>query len=91
MIMCLNARSLCIEKSDELFAVVRTNDVGFVCVTETWFKPYMSTESVGLAGFCCERKDRLEKGGGEWHVMWPRLFRMNVCTILKKMDAKSYG
>ena len=24
----------------------------------------MSTESVGLTGFCCERKDRLEKGGG---------------------------
>ena len=64
MIMCLNARSLCIEKFDELLAVVRTNDVGCVCVTETWFKPYMSTEYVSLAGFCCERKDRLEKGGG---------------------------
>ena len=44
--------------------MVHTNDVGCVCVTETWFKPYMSTESVGLAGFCCERTDRLEKGGG---------------------------
>ena len=31
--MCLNARSLCIEKSNELLAVVRTNDVGYVCVT----------------------------------------------------------
>ena len=31
----------------------------------TWFKPYMSTESVGLAGFCCERKDRLNKEAGE--------------------------
>ena len=91
MIMCHNARSLCIEKSDELLVAVCTNDVGCVCVTETLFKPYMSTESVGLAGFCCERKDRLEKGGGEWHVMWPILSRMNVCTILKKMDAKSYG
>ena len=91
MIMCLNARSLYIEKSDKLLAVVRKNDVGCVCVTETWFKPYMSMESVGLAGFCCERKDRLEKGGGEWHVMWPRLFRMNICMILKKMDAMSYG
>ena len=89
--MCLNARSFSIEKSDELRAVVHTNDVGCVCVTETWFKPNLSTESVGLAGLCCDRKDRLEKGGGEWHVMWPRLFRMNVRTILKKMDAKSYG
>ena len=61
VIMCLNARSLSIEKSDKLLAVVRTNDVGCVCVTETWFKPYMSTESVGLVGFCRERKDRLEK------------------------------
>ena len=82
MIMYLNARSLCIKKSDELLAVVRTND---------WFKPYMSTESISLAGFCCVRKDRLEKGGGEWHVMWPRVFRMNVCMLLKKMEAKSYG
>ena len=62
--MCLNARSFSIEKSDELRAVVRTNDVGCVCVTETWFKPNLSTESVGLAGLCCDRKDRLEKGGG---------------------------
>ena len=36
-------------------------------------------------------KTALEKEAGEWHDMWPRLFRMNVCTILKKMDAKSYG
>ena len=47
-----------------ILAVVRTNDVGCVWVTETWFKPYMSTESVGLAEFCCERKACLEKGGG---------------------------
>ena len=25
----------------------------------------MSTESFGLAGFCCEREDRLENGGEE--------------------------
>ena len=63
-ILGLNARSLSIEKSDELLAVARTNNVGCVCVTETWFKSYMSTESVGLAGFSCERKDRVDKGGG---------------------------
>ena len=34
------------------------NDVSCVCMTETWFKGFMSPESVGLAGYCCERKDR---------------------------------
>ena len=40
------------------------NDVACVNVTETWFKSYMASESVGLAGFCCERNDRVERGGG---------------------------
>ena len=40
------------------------NDVACMNLTETWFKSYMVSESVGLAGFCCERKDRMERGGG---------------------------
>ena len=44
--------------------MARTNDVACVNVTETWFKSYMAPESVGLTGFCCERKDRMERGGG---------------------------
>ena len=61
----VNARSLSIETLDELLVVARTNnDVACVNVTETWFKSYMAPESVGLAGFCCERKDRVERGGG---------------------------
>ena len=48
------------EKLDELLVLARMNDV----VTETWFKSYMASESVGLAGFCCRRKDRMERGGG---------------------------
>ena len=35
-------------------------------VIETWFKSYTEPEYVGLAGFCCEKKDRVEReGGGE--------------------------
>ena len=40
------------------------NDVACVNVTETWFKSYMAPESVGLADYCCERKGRMERGGG---------------------------
>ena len=40
------------------------NDVACVNVTETWFKSYMASKYVGLAGFCRERKDRMERGGG---------------------------
>ena len=38
-------------------------DVSCVCVTETWFKDFMSDESVGLSGYCCERKDRVGRVG----------------------------
>ena len=44
--------------------MARMNDVACVNLTETWFKSYMVSESVGLADFCCERKDRMERGGG---------------------------
>ena len=61
----MNVRSLSIEKADELLTVTQC-----VCVTETWFKDYLASESVGLAGYCCERKDRVERigegGGGGW-------------------------
>ena len=40
------------------------NNIACVNVTETWFKSYLVLESVGLAGSCCERKDRVERGGG---------------------------
>ena len=60
----VNARSLSIDKSDELLCVAQMNDVSCVCVTETWFKGFMSPESVGLAGYCCERNDREDRGGG---------------------------
>ena len=59
VIQRVNARSLSIDKADELISVTQLNDVSYVCVTETWFKDYMSAESVGLAGFCCDRTDRV--------------------------------
>ena len=47
----VNARLLCIKKTDKLLYVVQMNDVSCVCVTETWFKGSLSSESVGLAGY----------------------------------------
>ena len=49
VIINLNARSLSIEKRD---------DVSVICVTETWFKDYMGSDSLNLHGFNLERKDR---------------------------------
>ena len=48
VILGVNARSLSIEKADELLSVSSRNDVSCVCVMETWFKEFMSDESVGL-------------------------------------------
>ena len=64
VILGVNARSLSVEKADELLSVSSRNDVPCVCVTETWFKEFMSDESVGLSGYCCERKDRVGRVGG---------------------------
>ena len=64
VILGVNARSLSIEKADELLSVSSLNDVSCVCITETWFKDCMSDESVGLSGYCCERKDRVGPVGG---------------------------
>ena len=69
VILGVNARSLSIEKADELLSVASFNDVSCVCVTKTWFKDCMSDESVGMSGYCCERKDRLGcADGGGWHA-----------------------
>ena len=65
VILGVNARSLSIEKAKELLSVSSLNDVSCVCITETWFKDCMSDESVGLSGYCCERKDRVGPVGGE--------------------------
>ena len=58
----VNALSLSIETLDELLMVALMNDVA--CVNITWFKSYIASEYIGLAGFCCERKDRVERGCG---------------------------
>ena len=85
----VNARSLSSDKLDELLVVARMNDVACVNVRETWFKSYMAPESVGLAGFCCERKDRVERGGVACYVQ--RLWCMSDWMILKMMSTKCYG
>ena len=50
-ILGVNAPSLIIEKTDELLSVASFNNVSCVCVMETWFKDFMSDESVGLSGY----------------------------------------
>ena len=57
VIINLNARSLSIEKLDELNVTVGIHDVSVICVTETWFKDYMGSDSLNLHGFNLERKD----------------------------------
>ena len=59
VILGVNARSLSIEKADELLSVSSLNDVSCDCVTD-----FMYDESVGLSGYCCERKDRVGRAGG---------------------------
>ena len=63
-VLNLNARSLSIEKSDELLAVIRNNQVDITCVSETWFSGHVSNDAVALPGFSCERKDRQKKKAG---------------------------
>ena len=41
---------------DELHVTVATHDVSIVCVSETWFKDYMDSNSLTMQGFCLERK-----------------------------------
>ncbi len=60
-----NARSLGIEKLDELQAVVEVNDVSVACITETLFRNFTPNESIDLDGFTCERRYRqVQRGGG---------------------------
>ena len=57
LIINLNARSLSIEKLDELNVTVGIHDVSVICVTETWFKDYMGSDSLNLN----EKKEKTEK------------------------------
>ena len=59
----LNARSLSIEKTDELQVIADNNNVECICVTETWLKEYISN-NIKLQGFSLERKDRINRRGG---------------------------
>ncbi len=64
-ILNLNARSLSIEKADELLAVAQNNQVDITYVSESWFNDHITDVAVPLPGFTCERKDRVkQKGGG---------------------------
>ena len=60
----LNARSLSMEKIDELEVIITDFNVSIACVTETWFKQYIDDDRIVIGGFNCERKDRLNKRAG---------------------------
>ena len=63
-IINLNAWSLNIEKRDELQIIVEEFNVSIVCVTESWFKEYITDDCVAIDVFYCERKDRLDRRSG---------------------------
>ena len=64
-IINLNAWSLnIIEKQDELQIIVEVFNVSIVCVTEYWFKEYITDDCVAVDGLYCERKDRLDRRAG---------------------------
>ena len=63
-VLNLNARSLSMEKIDELEVIITDFNVSIACVTETWFKQYIDDDIIVIGGFNCERKDRLNKRAG---------------------------
>ena len=63
-VLCANARSLSVEKLDELSVVSQINGVSCIGVTETWYKDHVPTAAVNLQGYACERKDRADRIGG---------------------------
>ena len=63
-IININARSLNIEKVDELQVIVEEYDIALACVTETWFRDYMDDDSLAIEDFSLERKDRFDRRGG---------------------------
>ena len=87
VIINVNARSLNMEKVEELQVIVDYYDVSIACITETWFKDYMGSESLSLDGFCLERKDRdCRRGGGvacyiRNGVLYNRLCELEDCQL----------
>ena len=63
-ILNLNARSLAIEKADELLVVLRNNQVDIAGVCETWLGDHIPDNAVALPGFECERKDGFRRRAG---------------------------
>ena len=63
-IINFNAWSLNIEKRYELQIIVEEFNVSIVCVTESWFKEYITDDCVAIDGFYCVRKDRLDRRSG---------------------------
>ena len=61
-----NIRGGFVQKTDELEAVLRENDVDVACVTETWLKQTVPSELVNIPGYIVHRSDRKDgrRGGG---------------------------
>lgn len=53
-------------KTDELAAVLQTNDIDVCCITESWLTAETPTEAIDIDGYICYRCDRSDgrQGGG---------------------------
>ena len=65
-----NVRSL-LPKVDELFCVLKQNDVDIACITETWLSDYSLDSAVSLQDYVFIRKDRQSPCGGIGVVLSP--------------------
>lgn len=59
----INAQSL-LNKIDEFQYVFENSSIDIVCVSETWFKPYVQDGLVKLSGYSVCRNDRTSRAGG---------------------------
>jgi len=61
-----NLRGGFVHKTDEMYAVLRDNDVDVACITETWLKQSVPSDVVNIAGYAMHRSDRKDgrRGGG---------------------------
>ena len=67
-----NIRGGFVQKTDELEAVLRENDVDIACITETWLKQTTPSELVNIPGYVVYRSGRKDgrRGGGVANLLW---------------------
>ena len=81
-IISANVRSIA-KKLDELHQLALYNNVGMICITETWLTSNIPDSSVSIPGFNLFRKDRVATFGGGVCVY---LDQRIPCKILHSCD-----